>query len=68
VSESKLYRRHKHRNNSLTLKEVSPIFNDQMVSEAVKVNKLDYNRLKEQQNQVKVLMEQMEKGFRLPLI
>jgi hypothetical protein len=39
-----------------------------MVSEAVKVNKLDYNRLKEQQNQVKVLMEQMEKGFRLPLI
>lgn len=67
-AEIKNYRKYKNRNNSLTLKEVTPIFSDQMIHEVVKVNKLDYQKLREQQNQTKTLVEQMERSFKLPII
>lgn len=44
--EIKNYGKYKNRNNSLTLKEVTPIFNDQMIHDVVKVNKLEYNKLR----------------------
>jgi len=36
----------KQRNNSVTLKEVVPIFSDKMVNDAVKINKLDFQKFK----------------------